>query len=76
MTKRLGAALALLGFWLVGASPTAALTLQATDDASTSPNQPGAKFGSNTSVVVRNVGSGGARSAVTHGSASRQEVAQ
>jgi hypothetical protein len=37
MTERplFGVALALLGFWLVGASPATALTLRATHDAST-----------------------------------------
>ena len=67
MTKRLGAALAmlgfwlalaLLGFWLAGASPAAGLTLQATDDASTNLNRPGTNFGSNASVFVRNMASG------------------
>jgi hypothetical protein len=56
-----GVALALLGFWLLGASPAGALTLQATDDSSTNLNQLNANFESNTSVFVRNVGSGGVR---------------
>jgi hypothetical protein len=49
-----GVALALLGFWLLGASPAGTLTLQATDDSSTNLNQLNANFGSNTSVFVRN----------------------
>ena len=63
MTKRplLGAALALLGFWLAGASPAAALTLHATDDANTNLNQPSANFGSSTNVLIRNVAPGGVR---------------
>jgi hypothetical protein len=44
-----GVALALLGFWLLGASPAGALTLQATDDSSTNLNQLNANFESNTS---------------------------
>ena len=59
--RQLWLALALLGFWLLGASPAGALTLQATDDSSTNLNQLNVNFGSNTSVFVRNVGSGGAR---------------
>ena len=42
----------MLGFWLAAASPATALTLHATDDSSTTLNQPGTNFGSNTSVLA------------------------